>query len=436
MGKAFVLIMMLLSPIKILMFETASSTFNQAAITTPNLGNTSEMSEECNDIFDKVISGYTSKKYAQLLCEFCYDLPPDNNCSCETMDKLCPSPSATVVCDERYNIAEGTVKLIASFLGVIGNVLVLIVTIHGRRHIDSFEKLIALLASSDLIFSIMQIFNSVPLLWTCKWIYGRVMCKSIKGILNLGTILPLALIVVIAAERYFAIVRRFYRSRVRISLHILLTFSVIFSVGSVIPMVVVIDTKEDGYCLERWIDRSSLIYSWYLLIAAFTIPIIIITGLYIRIILQLLWNYRSLNLVAGRGSRLSKTRYRTNRRVVLMLLMIVITFIALVLPNRIVWVFWGHFGIHNLSSDMYYTTKYLANFPYLFHICVNPIIYSFLDRKFQEKILTLFCCKKTKNTGKIMRLQTKSTTVTETKMSLNAGLIEAMEHKNDRFSSF
>lgn len=56
MGKAFVLIMMLLSPIKILMFETASSTFNQAAITTPNLGNTSEMFEECNDIFDKVIS--------------------------------------------------------------------------------------------------------------------------------------------------------------------------------------------------------------------------------------------------------------------------------------------------------------------------------------------------------------------------------------------
>ena len=30
-----------------------------------------------------------------------------------------------------------------------------------------------------------------------------------------------------------------------------------------------------------------------------------------------------------------------------------------------------------------------------------------------------------------MRLQTKSTTVTETKTSLNAGLIEAIEHKSD-----
>ena len=70
-------------------------------------------------------------------------------------------------------------------------------------------------------------------------------------------------------------------------------------------------------------------------------------------------------------------------------------FVILVLLNRIVWDFWMHFGIDNLSSNMYYTTKYLANFPYSFHICVNPIIYSFLDRNFQEKILTLFCCKET-----------------------------------------
>lgn len=70
MEKASVLIMMLLSPIKIVMFETTSSIFNEAAITTPNLGSTSEMSEECNDIFDKVNSGYTSRKYAQRLCEF------------------------------------------------------------------------------------------------------------------------------------------------------------------------------------------------------------------------------------------------------------------------------------------------------------------------------------------------------------------------------
>ena len=433
MGKEYVLMIMLLSPLKIVMFETTSSTFNEAAITTPTLGNTSKMSKECKDILKKVASGYTSIENTKLLCKICFNLPSDNNCSCETWDKMCrqPPPSATVVCDERYNIAEGAVKLIASFLGVIGNALVLMVAIQGRRHIDSFEKLIALLASSEFTFSIMQIFNSVPLFWTCKWIYGRVMCKLIKGILNLGSILPLALIVVIAAERYFAIVRRFDRSRGRISLHLLLTFCVIFSVVSVIPMAVVIDAKEDGFCLEHWSDRSSLIYSWFLLIATFTVPIVIITGLYIRIILQLVWNYRSLNLVAGRGTRLSKTRYRTNRRVILMLLMIVITFIVLVLPNRIVWIFWSHFGIHNLSSDMYYTTKYLANFPYPFHICVNPIIYSFLDRNFQDKIRTLFCGKETNIADKSMRFQTKSTTVTETKMTLNAGLIDAMEHKND-----
>ena len=97
--------------------------------------------------------------------------------------------------------------------------------------------------------------------------------------------LALELIVVIAAERYFAIVKRFNRSRGHISLHILLTFCVLFSVVRVIPMAVVIDTKEEGVSLERWSDRSSLIYLWFLLIATFTVPIVIIIGLYIRIIL-------------------------------------------------------------------------------------------------------------------------------------------------------
>ena len=278
--------MMLLSPLKTVMFETTSSTFNGAARTTPILDNTSAKSKECKDIFNKVTSGSTSIENAKLLYELCFDKPPDNNCSCE-MDQLCPqrSPSGTVVCDESYSITEGVVRLIASFLGVIGNVLILIVTIHRRKHINSFEKLIALLASSDLAFSIMQIFNSVPLLWTCKWIYGRVNCKLIKRILNLDAILALELIVVIAAERYFAIVKRFNGSRGHISLHILLTFCVLFSVVRVIPMAVVIDTKEEGVSLERWSDRSSLIYLWFLLIATFTVPVVIIIGLYIRIIL-------------------------------------------------------------------------------------------------------------------------------------------------------
>lgn len=257
----------------------------------------------------------------------------------------------------------------------------------------------------------MRIFNSFPLFWTCKWLYGRVMCRFIKGFLNLGAIFALALITVIASKRYFAIVKRYDRSKR--SVYTSVFICLLLSIVSVIPMVVAIDMEEDGVCIERWNHRSSFIYSWFLMIAAFIIPLLIITGLYIRITQQIIKNYRSLKSVAGRHTSLAKIRYRTNRRVMLMLLIIVMVFIVLVLPSRVIWVFWSYIGTENLSSKMYYITKYLANFPYPFHACVNPIIYSFVDKNFQKQILNLFCRNETDNAQEIIRCNTRTTRTTD-----------------------
>ena len=336
--------MMLLITLVTATFEVTSATRNRDVRSSLASGNATSLSfsKECKDVFRRVVNGYTSKKNVQLICELCFKHPPNNNCSCKSNVSLCPTLSplepATFICNRRYDVTEAAVKVIASLLGVIGNALVLIITVHERKQIGPFEKLIALLSISDFTFSIMQIFNSFPLFWTCKWLYGRVMCRFIKGFLNLGAIFALALITVIASKRYFAIVKRYDRSKR--SVYTSVFICLLLSIVSVIPMVVAIDMEEDGVCIERWNHRSSFIYSWFLMIVTFIIPLLIITLLYIRITQQIIKNYRSLKSVAGRHTSLAKIRYRTNRRVMLMLLIIVMVFIDLVPPA----VLFGSFG--------------------------------------------------------------------------------------------
>ena len=54
--------------------------------------------------------------------------------------------------------------------------------------------------------------------------------------------------------------------------------------------------------------------------------------------------------------------------------------IVLVFPNRIVWVIVNIIAAGNMTNSAFRTVKYFALFPYLFHISVNLLIYSFVDK--------------------------------------------------------
>ena len=72
------------------------------------------------------------------------------------------------------------------------------------------------------------------------------------------------------------------------------------------------------------------------------------------------------------------------------LLAIAVAFFVCVFPNRIIWVILDTIGTNNMANTTFRIWKYTALFPYLFHVSVNPFIYSFIDKKFKDQVLTLF----------------------------------------------
>ena len=313
------------------------------------------------------------------------------DCTCENFKYFCKQ-SRVVVCSRYWDKVEGAVNVTVSVFGVLGNTLVLFIALTTWKGNGRFRKIVALLALADLIFAIVEIIIAAQLFKTCKWLYRTFFCKFLIAIINIGGVFALCLIAIIALERYFAIVKPFnIRSKYQRSFWVWPLVALVFSIISAIPIFIVYEVSADGLCVEKWPQGSngSLIYSLYLLIGTMIIPMGIILYFYYCVVKKLLENSRNLQ-TTGNGKEILKQRERLNRRIMFILLVIAGVFFVLVLPNRLIWVIVSITGTANMPNTTYRILKYTALFPYLFHVLVNPFIYSFIDKNFQTQIVGLF----------------------------------------------
>ena len=351
-----------------------SNSANTSKIIVPNTRNGGD--ENPTNLFEKRPS----------LKEICAIINDSNiECTCDNFKDFCDE-STVFLCSRYWDKVEGTVSVTVSVIGVLENTLVLLIAFKTWKESRRFRKLVAVLALADLIFATVEIVTSAQLFKTCKWLYKTFFCKFSIVIRNIGAVFALCFIVIIALERYLAIVKLFSRNKFHLPFWIWPLLALIFSIISVIPLFIVYEISTDGTCVEKWPQGSngSLIYSCYLLFGTVMIPMGIISYFYYCLVKKLLANARNLK-TTGNGKEVLKKRERSNRRIMFILLAIAGAFFVSVAPNRIIWVILDIIGTDNMTNSTYRILKYAAPFPYLFHVSVNPFIYSFIDKNFKSK---------------------------------------------------
>jgi len=144
-------------------------------------------------------------------------------------------------------------------------------------------------------------------------------------------------------------------------------------------------------CQEKWPNQySSLIYTYVLLGFYFIVPISIITYLYLECIKAL--KEFSKNGVKGnienpQEVQRKQEQNQKNKRIMIILISILVSFVVLILPNRLVWVVFSHVqDMTKLSKTAFLALKYIAMLPYPFHVAINPIIYCLCDRQFRKDV--------------------------------------------------
>ncbi|XP_066913332.1 galanin receptor 2b-like [Clytia hemisphaerica] len=83
-------------------------------------------------------------------------------------------------------------------------------------------------------------------------------------------------------------------------------------------------------------------------------------------------------------------RRKEDGKITMIISYLLISFAVLVSPNRIVWVLYDHDVFKSVSADTLAYIRMAALVPYTIHACINPIIYSLVDKKFRGNLKYIF----------------------------------------------
>lgn len=352
-------------------------------------------------------SDYAAAPEFNSLAELCsIFMIPSINCTCQNKELaaaldmfpgLCEDEIPTIMVYEPHlsRLYAGII-VVSTLFGIFGNVMVVIVTGKNWKTSITYQKLIGQLGLFDLLFALLHLLSVLHLFWTNKWVYGETVCKILEGSVTLGSLFAVGLIFIISLERYIAIVHPFfYKYGTKKLNYVLVIINILVGIASVTPRFLYLHLSEDGTCHEKWPSTHSaagLIYELYIVAVYFCIPLIAMFYLNFRILYSLQHN------VMGSTDCLrdSAVARKMNCRIMRVLVSIIVAFTVLVMPNRVIMVYFVYMKYlqREVNGDTYTILSFLALIPYSFHVAINPLLYCVIDKSWRKQAFDVLCSRK------------------------------------------
>jgi len=299
--------------------------------------------------------------------------------------------------------AERHFKIIFYFClfiaGSLGNLLVIAV-VKAKRKKTINDYFILNLAVSDLTFLWLSLpFYTYELFQT---FYKSVFyCKLIWPMMSVTLSVSVLTLTSMAVERCRGIINPF---QPRIKLKATLVWILLIWVGAFVTMApLMIVTQPDGMlCFEVWPNTYyRQTYTAVLFALQYAIPLIVIAIAYLRIAFRLITSKLPMRTsVNARGQVVRQKSRSENVQIIRTLAVIVILFMACMLPNQIAWMLFdfGDDSQRKLSHAFWISAEALI----FLHACVNPIVYGTLTGQFRQGYVRYLryafgcCCRKTR----------------------------------------
>ena len=224
--------------------------------------------------------------------------------------------------------------------------------------------------------------------------YNIFLCKFLTALLNCASYISMGLLVLIAAERYFGIINPFRSGLSLLQTTVLTTLNVVVGLAATVPIFLYTTLTPRKQCKLIWPSRSSSIIYKVVECVLFTIvPAITLAYLYWKIVKTLKRSTQNLLKSNAMSFDLETKRIRDNERITAIVMTISILFVAMVFPNRILYLVrdvWQRDG--KMSKQFEYFFFIFSYIVYSLHAVANPIIYSLMDRSFRRRTVALFTC--------------------------------------------
>ncbi|KAL7841286.1 hypothetical protein SRHO_G00249770 [Serrasalmus rhombeus] len=291
-----------------------------------------------------------------------------------------------------------------AFLGIAGNLVLILVIARQRELHNVTNVLIANLSMSDLLMAIMCLPFTFIYTFMDHWVFGAVMCKLNSLVQCCSVSVSIFSLVLIAVERHQLIIhpRGWRPSLSQAWLGVAFTWTLalltatpflVFSVVTDAPLRQLPSIFQEHYrdkvvCVEEWPSREfKLTYTSAMLLLQYLVPLCFIFICYLKI-------YGRLRQRKSMMERMRENKFRNHetKRINAMLFSIVVAFAVCWLPLNVfnAVIDWNHEVAMNCTHNPLFSLCHLTA---MCSVCINPVFYGFLNRNFQRDLRTFRLCK-------------------------------------------
>uniref|UniRef100_A0A3P9H959 Neuropeptide Y receptor type 2 n=1 Tax=Oryzias latipes TaxID=8090 RepID=A0A3P9H959_ORYLA len=278
-------------------------------------------------------------------------------------------------------------------LGLLGNSLVIYMIIRYRNMRTVTNFFIANLALADLLVNTLCLPFTLVYTLLDEWKFGAVLCHMVPFAQALSVHVSILTLTVIALERYRCIVFHLGRRLTWHSSLLIMAFTWTVSAVLAAPLAIFREYRQEeipsinlriAVCSEKWphgTSRDGVIYSLFMLLLQYIIPLAVISYAYICIWVKLK-NHIS---PSSRNDNINRRKKTTK-----MLALVVVVFATCWLP----------FHVFQLASDLDLVLRFEEyKFIYtVFHVVAmcstfaNPLLYGWMNKNYRNGFLMVFRC--------------------------------------------
>lgn len=292
---------------------------------------------------------------------------------------------------------------VITLMSLVGNSLV-IATFIFDKHMRSVTNVFILsLAVSDLMVTLTLVPFNLGLVFSYYWIFGRSACKMVPFFMTFSVSSSSLTLCAIALDRYIAIVHphklKFLQNPkpAGIFLAVIWILSALCSVPNVIfydlkkiELKCDISGSEEKYaCVWPKSKYKQPLQLWVTLIVLFITPLILMSFVYCRIGYQL-WIRKPVG-----NKRNTSDNTMMKKKVIKMLVIVMLAFVLcwspIMILNTVLEI--GRNSAHVSVEVIAYMKNYFQCLS-LVSCCINPVIYTFMNKKFRDTFAKYLFCKR------------------------------------------
>lgn len=297
---------------------------------------------------------------------------------------------------------------VITMMSLVGNSLVIITFIFDKHMRSVTNVFILSLALADLMVTLTCVPINIGTAFTSDiWIFGSFACKLVPFSMTFSVACSSLTLCCIALDRYFAIVHphkfKFLRNPMPagICLVVIWGLSLLCSVPNAVfytlrPMEPLCrkddDTGEKQYFCVWPSNKYKLpLELWLTFVVLFIIPLMIMSTAYGLIGYQL-WIRKPI----GVKRRNSLRNADMKKSVIKMLVIVMLAYIVCWSPIMVFNAVEKMVKYVNLTQTTVRYLKFYFQCLSMTSCCINPVIYTFMNRKFRDKFVTYLCCRNNK----------------------------------------